>query len=359
MNQKMKLLAIAVITGLVGLVALPVVNAQQPTLYSVDSVSSGNVYAADQDVVITQDVSGDVVVAGGVVTIKGNVSGNVIAFAGAVEIDGVVSGDVFVASGVAVINGNVGGDLRVFAGNGYVNSRIVGSDLVIYAGEGGVASGIVIGGITRIGEDLQRNATTNLTDISYYRNQWLKEINTQPTQNTNVKNRATTNYGWAFVMWLFGIVSSLIVAYVVLRLFPVFSEKTFEKMRKDPVSSILFGVLALVLSMVAGVILLVSLIGIQTLFVLALLFILALVLAGFYSKYMVGRIILEKLNLGNRGRFQTLLFGIIVSSVVFLILDIIPGVGGFISAILSFGLSMWAFGAIITNKMDSLQGKKA
>lgn len=361
MNKELKILGIGVIValGLGFLFVAPSISAQNDNIYTTQStdVSTGNVYGADEDLVITDDVSGDLVVAGGVVTIKGNVSGNLIVAGGAVQVDGSVSGDALVAAGVAVINGTVGGDLRVFAGQGYLNGKVVGSDLIFFVGEGGIVSGVTVGGITRLSSDVVTSSTSNLVDVSYYRNQWKNSISSTTKNDRRTAVSRASDLTFSVIAWVVGILGSLIAGYMVLRLFPVLAESTFVKMKKDPIASMLVGSLALFISVFIGIVLVISIIGWYALFIMFTLFVLVLILADIYSKYIVGRIILEKLNMPNRGRLQTLFFGLVVVGLAGFVITLVPILGTLVWTIISFLLSMWALGAMLLNKMSALQSK--
>ncbi len=362
MNKISRIFGICAISALaIGfLFVAPAINAQNDYTYTTQeaTVTTGNVYAADNDLTITQDVLGDLVVAGGVVTIKGNVSGNLIVAGGAVQVDGSVSGDALVTAGVAVINGTIGGDLRVFAGQGYLNGKVIGSDLIFFVGEGGIVQGVSIGGLTKLSTDVVTSSTSNLVDISYYRNQWKDSLDSMKSNRRTSVNRSS-ELTFSVIAWIVGILGSLIAGYMVLRLFPVLAETTFVKMRKDPIVSMLVGSLALFLSVFMGIILIVSIIGWYALFIMFTLFVLILILADIYSKYVVGRIMLEKLNMPHRGRLQTLLFGLVVVGLAGFIFSFIPVLGNLVWMIISFLLSMWALGAMLLNKIAALQSKSA
>ncbi|MFO0702928.1 MAG: polymer-forming cytoskeletal protein [Candidatus Andersenbacteria bacterium] len=108
----------------------------------------GDVLVGGGNVTITGAVAGDVRAAAGNLTIGSNVAGDVLALAGTVTIaqGATVSGDVVVASGVLVLDGNVRGNVVVNAGNVAVAGTISG-DTTIHAET------------LQLGGELKRNAT--------------------------------------------------------------------------------------------------------------------------------------------------------------------------------------------------------
>jgi hypothetical protein len=320
--------------------------------------TNGNVYTADRNVTVTDDVRGDLIVAGGTVVVKGRISGNVYVAGGGIEIDNDINGDLTAFGGSVIVNGTVRGDIRVAGGEVYINSTRVGGDLIVAAGKTAIAQGVKVSGIDRIAGETDgsmrvvRDAKGNPTELS----QTSYNFNVSSTKA--VKPSATAV---AIGVLISAIVSLLvffggiIAAYLVLRLFPTFSESTLHEMRKDPLRAILVGILSGFGFCFVMMLLAFSVVGWQLFALSALMATIAAYIAGFYAQYSIGRFILVQLKHPHTGRLYPLVLGMVLTAIVFWVIDFLPFIGGMVSAFIWLILISWGVGAMLLNKYNALK----
>ncbi|MCA9387150.1 hypothetical protein KC669_03900, partial [Candidatus Dojkabacteria bacterium] len=314
---------------------------------------SGSLYLAGDEEVIENDITNDVVFAGSKVIINGNVLDNVIVAGGAVEINGNVYGDVLFAGGVLILNGEITGDVRAFGGSIFINSSLVGGDVLLSAGQIGISSETqIMGEVESNGFNTEMNATDNPSTLAAAENMDL------PFNNNSLRSMVSGFIEgitiFALILSFLMLIGSVFAGYVFIRIFPTFTEKTLATMKKSPWQSVGYGCLTLVIGFVLIFVLFISVIGIRLLFLLLILGILALMAGGIYSRYMVGRMILEKFDKKNTGRFIVLLVGTLVVDLSIFILGLIPILAAF-TGMITFFLTMWGMGAIVYNKYMAMK----
>jgi cytoskeletal protein CcmA (bactofilin family) len=140
--------------------AATLVAREQLSLSPLERVS-GNFYAAGGSVSIGAPVTGDVMVAGGSVAVTGLISGDLAVTGGTVQVLGPVSGDVRVMAGQTTIAGRVGGDLVLAGGTVHLlPGAVIGGDLYAAAGTTTI-DGAVNGDARTVGGLLAINGTVN------------------------------------------------------------------------------------------------------------------------------------------------------------------------------------------------------
>ncbi len=307
------------------LTAAPLALAANGNQTFVTNVGSDR-YVAGSDVSVNQPVTGDLIVGGNTVTINAPVSGSVQALGGTVIISNTVGGNVRVFGGTVVIMKNVRGNIVVGGGNVRIQQGVeVGGSVLSMAGEttidGNVSGTLkirggstVLHGIVRGDADVQsdnvevtgqmlgntilaaRAITTSATTL-FNKNltYWL------PTgeQDFGTMVRGTTTFDPAFAMHEpetkkggLGILAAFITAItiysvlsgaLVIGLF-VLVTKTFFKdsakvLKTKPGISFLTGLLYFVLTPIATVLLLITVIGLPIAIAVALLFAISILFA--------------------------------------------------------------------------------
>ncbi|MBM3134449.1 MAG: hypothetical protein FJZ89_04005 [Chloroflexi bacterium] len=108
-----------------------------------DQVINDDFYAAGGTITIDGTINGDVIATGGTMVINGNVNGNVIAAGGQLTIAGKVAQSVRMAGGVLAVNGQVGRDVVLAGANATIGSQaVIGGDVVLGAGTANVGGSI-------------------------------------------------------------------------------------------------------------------------------------------------------------------------------------------------------------------------
>jgi cytoskeletal protein CcmA (bactofilin family) len=327
--------------------------------FDVNEDTEGDLFSTGNEVNIGGNVGDNAFIAGGEVEINGDVSDDLYVAGGAVLVDGNVEGDVMVASGYLVVNGDIAGDLRIGAGEAYINSETIGGDLLVGAGRLDLSSQTVVEGeITVDAEDYDSSATNNPTDLSDADNsQW--SMFWGETTEDGVEFPAAALFAGQFIWSLVSLIATIIAAYVFLKMFPSFSEKTLVRMKTKPGTSLLIGILTMILAPIAIILLFITVFGYKLAGLTILLGFLAVQISGFYAKYSIGRYLLKRIGKVNTGRALALILGVLLVDLSLAVIGVIPVLGWFVVGLVNTLLIGWGLGAIVGNKFTSLRSKNS
>lgn len=232
--------------------------------------SLNNAYLAGQDVKITAPVSNDLVVAGNEVEIDTAIEGGLLAAASRLQLDGSVGRNVRIAGGEITINGSVGQDVVVFGGEVVigsdaqitgdvaftggtlvVNGDVEGTLLVncqcnvtINGSVGEVQAGqvgkLVLGRQAVIAGDLQYSSPVE-ADIDR-----SATINGTTDYSPSISARSATE-DFRSLSFLYGMISSLVLALVLLWLFRMVPEVSIASLQQNVLLTFGLGIALLVL----------------------------------------------------------------------------------------------------------------
>jgi cytoskeletal protein CcmA (bactofilin family) len=247
--------------GLVGLlvvVGASVAIAQETQL-------GGKLRSGGEIVVLADErVAGDLYGSGGQVRIEGTVEGDLVAMSGHIRVSGEVGGDVISASGNVDVSGQVGGDLR--AGAGRVNiSGSVGEDVFAGAGQLTVTSS------GRVGEDLVFGTGQTTMDgrvegdVLGATGSYTRGGTVGGSEDVSVaERRRALTLEDRVLEGLRRFVSLLVVAALLLWIFPRLVDGAAQRLRQRPLVSLGVGVLGVVgfLLLIIGLILVAVLLSI-------------------------------------------------------------------------------------------------
>ncbi|KKW28650.1 MAG: hypothetical protein UY73_C0039G0010 [Parcubacteria group bacterium GW2011_GWA2_52_8] len=305
-----------------------------------------NVYTAGGAVTVTSNVTGDLVAAGGNVLVQGDVEEDLMAGGGTVIVNGKVGGDIRIGGGSVTITAAVGGD--VLAGGGTItlaNSAQVSGDLVLGGGavliDAPIAGDVRIGGgsvniNSRIGGDVIIEADQELvfgsksviTGKIKYRG--IKEaVVEEGAQISEIEFSKLARKGGAkgavggiagAVVWTIGmIIAGLLLLKFFRRRVRTVVDRAFDR----PWLNLGIGFLFAVALPVAGVILLITIVGVYAALILfawlGLIYLVVSVIAAMF----LGATILRWLKKSEGLRWTTLVLG----AVLLMILKFIPFVG--------------------------------
>ncbi len=310
------------------------VRSGQDVVVPAGQTVEGNLYVSGGTVRVEGTVTGDLVAAGGQVEVSGEVKNDLLATGGTIDVSGTVDGDARLAGGRLTVSGSIGQDLVLAAGQATVTSSAqVGQDLVFGAGQmtldGGV-KGSVLGSTPNYTKNGTVGGTENVTIAE---------------QGTKAEPTAASRLIDGLQRWI-GI---LAVAALALWLLPRILRGTADNVRRRPLPSLGFGVLAiigLVVFFVAALIVAVlpavvfGLLGLGDLVALALFGALTLmvivgflffVIVTFLAPAAVG-LALGALALGDEPRSRRWL-GLVLGLLVVVILTSLPVVGGWLGAL--------------------------
>lgn len=262
----------------------------------------GDVYCAGQNIVISGSVNGDVLCAGQNIRISGTVDGSIRAAGQSVSIGGSTAGAVSVAAQSIVLEGEatVGRDMFAAGNDIHINGRIT-RDL------GGSATTAVLSG--EVGRNVKANIANKLQLTSTAQVQGDMEYSsrneatiaggaavqgevrrTEPTEQArSFSSPLRVTLGWIVYM----IVALLIIALVLVLLFPTIFQAATDRALASPLRALLFGVIASFAVPVLFFALLITVVGIPLAFFLLFLWIVVLFLGGPFLAYYIGRLVLR------------------------------------------------------------------
>lgn len=290
------------------------------TVVGQGEVVNSTLWISGRNVDIAGTVNGDVFCAGVTVNVSGTVRGDVICAGQNVTISGRVDGDIRVAGqNVSVGATNVIGltaaaQSFVLEGRGEVRRDIsvAGSDVSLHGSIGRDAA--VTGQEVTFGGEVGRDAKATANNLHLNRNADIDGDLSYTSQNdADIAGGAVVrgetikytpapsdggdgwmNFGLGFGTALYLIIAGLLVALVLILLFPQAIHAATSQAIRSPLKTLLVGAVAAVLVPVAIFLLAVTLIGIPLALLLLVAWILVCSLAGVLSAYLLGRLILRR-----------------------------------------------------------------
>jgi cytoskeletal protein CcmA (bactofilin family) len=322
----------------------------------VNGLVEGDIFAGCERITVEGEVKGDVITGCRVLTVTGVVGDNVIGFAQTIVIDGEVKGDVLAFGGVvritdrAKIDGNVyvgagelkfeggtiGGYLRGGAGDANLEGRVEGDVELevgdIYFGPDYFAKG---------GTTLKRHK-----EIEKY------ELAHTPKDLEVIVKHEDIFLATGFFFW--SLFALLIVGMVIVALFKNFSKDYLTFARTQLGKSIGYGVLLLLLTPIAIVILAVLILTIPISLILLAVYLVLIYLSMAFSALYIGDYIMAffRKEPKNNGLFISMLVGVVLVS----LLCHVPFIGG----LFGFIIICFGMGSLINYiwhlKQDSTKG---
>ncbi len=357
------------------------INRNETVILAKDRVINEDYFAVGETVTLSGTVNGDAYIFGGNIVIDGTVNGDLITGGGTVNIRGKVSDDVRAGAGQITVSGQIGKNLTVGAGTVEItdSAQILGS---IVAGSGNlsifapVGKGVNVGaGNVTVGSKINGNVNAAVGSMALTPEAQIagnlnyiseEEANIQPGAQVNGKTSRTVPQkppvdqtaaanafkGFGLFFKVIGFVSILIIGLLFIKFLPNYSLKTAENLKHKFWLSLLTGVVSVILTPIAAIVLLITLIGIP--FSIGIIF--ALIAYLYLSKIFVSIAIGQKITkLAKFKASSTSTF--IIGLSVYTLISLVPIIGPLFSltAILS------GMGAVILTKREfylKLKSKK-
>jgi hypothetical protein len=345
----------------------------------------------------TETVDDDLFIGSESVTIDGNVLGSVFVGTGRYTQSGSIKGDLVLGTENAIISGSVGGDIYVGAGNVTISKAIIGGNIIAGAGTITIDNESQIGGSLIAGSsDLRNSASIGRNVIVgagmvYLDNKVGKEVRVGSSgeiilgPNTNIAGNltyafdeesdnisqdskaviagATSRYappqqvqeemnksrddmrkfgmaasrGWLLISFI----GSLLVGFLLLKLFPKTSLGLSNQVKDGLLHSICIGFLVVVFAVPVLLVLALSIIGLPLAGLLLLLLCIALHISKLVASYALGRFVTAQFNLNKTGIYATAFIGLSI----FYLLRAVPGIGWIVSTLFTWtGLgAIWLY----------------
>jgi len=325
-------------------------------------VVNDDIYFAGNTVTVEGIINGDLVAAGSEIRVAGTINGGVIAAGGTIIIDGNVTDDLRAAGGIIEIRGDIGDNVLVFGGNLVLEKGArIARDLTIGVGNA-IIGGTINGNINGKATDLEMSGTTrgNVTmeiennmrilpgakiegDLEYSspKSQEIAGNVAGKTtyKETQKKTESSISGEITGYLWL------LLIGILSLIFAPVISQNISDRISLNPLKSLLWGILILVVTPVIAILLLITIIGIPVSLILLAVYIIEIYVSRIFIGLWAGQYILKKLNREIRYKPIILAFGL-----VFVFIGInLPILGTFIH----FMIIILGLGAIVLTEYDA------
>lgn len=295
---------------------------------------NGDVYVAGGQITIDGRVAGDVLTAGGTITINGEVDGNVRSGGGQITINGQVAKNVTAGGGTielakgATIGGNIvagGGNIQL-AGETKGNAKLGGGTVSVT----GPVGGNVEAGVGQLSIGSQAKIGGHLT---YWSNQDATISSGASIGGPTVHNLPPKHEGsrlgrigfWSHFYW-FGMM--LLLGGVVLLVLPNFTREVVATIEKRPLASIGIGLLGLIVTPIAIVLLAVTVIGIPLAVVVAVLYGLTMLFSLTWVVLVIGDWLAKALKFPNSAYIVLL-----VGALAYLLISLVPFLGSLVGGI--------------------------
>lgn len=249
----------------------------------------GDLYLTGSEIIVSGNVNGNLYASGGLITISGYVGKSVFAAGGDIAIQGEVSRNVYATGGQVVVDGNVHEDLIIFGGDsrvrGDVDGDVVSASGLLYlegkiggdllASGGSILIGDNVGGdAIVVSEDLRINADQIGGDLTVY----TATKNYKPEDGVVVGGefRRMSNHfddgdldlgvSFSALGILFGLVNlvgMILLGIILLRFMPVKLNNSVSMLEtaRDWVINGVYGVIAMIVVFLVGLMLLISVVG--------------------------------------------------------------------------------------------------
>ncbi|TAJ98407.1 MAG: polymer-forming cytoskeletal protein [Candidatus Manganitrophaceae bacterium] len=296
-------------------------------------------YFAWGDVVeILGTVHGDVYAAGGEVRIAGDIDGDLLAAGGKVDVQGRIGQDARIAGGEVTVAGVIGRNLTAAGGEVTLADAAAVHGNVISAGDL-TLSGRVDGYVKAMAGNLQVASPAKVGGDLTYRSPHPAQIDPgakiggmvmQKTPHQMFDFSPGQMIGAMAGLFLFlkmiSFVSTWILGLLLIFLFPGFSRAVVSTLREQPMASLGWGLVWLIVTPVVLITLLVTVVGIPLALIFFPLYFISLYLARIFIILWAGTALLERM-----GKREHPGWGLLIGLFLYTLLTLIPGPGGLIS----------------------------
>lgn len=328
------------------------------------STVENDYFAAGKSVTVSGTIGGDAYVAGGTVTIDGTIDGDLLVAGGTVSISGTVGQNIRVAGGTVTISGRVGRNISIAAGSvsiektARIGGNIVGvfgnlahmgqtaGDMTVAGGDAVINGAVGANVVARVGSltisekatvvgnlkyespskaEISSLAQINGT-ISYTPSRWNEDMRNKEMSVGGVRKQVHAG------VELISLITSFMMGFIIMRFFPRRFARTAEIIKQRFWNSLALGLLVSIVTPVAVILLLVTIVGIPFALLWTVGFFILAYIAKIWVGFSVGRMILVRSGVGDR-RGWALLLGLLL----YYIIGYIPYIGWLMKLLVMMG----------------------
>lgn len=262
-----------VITSLCALLSFLPNSALAAEFFSGDEVhlteseaTPGNVYVGGGQVTIEAPVKGDLFIGGGSIRLIAPVEGDVFIAGGDITVQEPIAGDLRIAGGNTTLSSTVSGETMIGAGNVQITSNAKLSDMWVGSGQLTIAGSTrnITAGVGNITLEETARIQGNLT----YTSEEEVNIASGAIISGDVKrhippmaDKRTSSAATLFGTSVLGLLSTFIILILLMYGLPNKSQMLAQSWRQNFAINLLWGIIALIVTPIVGILLAISLLG--------------------------------------------------------------------------------------------------
>lgn len=317
-----------------------------------EEVIDDDFFAAGDEVIIEGTVNGDVYVGANRLSIRGTVNGDVLAGAQNIEVSGVIRDDLRVGgNNITLIGAEIGDSVSVGGNELSIDGDTTIGGGLLFGGrslslDGSVGRGIATGNeTTRIDGSVGKSVRVAATDITIDQDAVIAgdleyRSDNEPVIDGIVTGQVVRGDGggldfeaesvlrWfvlGFTLWAF--LAAAIIGGVMMLLAPRVFNRASEKFRAKPWQTVGWGLLALLATIPAAILLFVSIVGIPMAIIVLVLWAMSIYFAKFFTAHLVGESLLSILSRNSSKSTPRAYPALLLGLALYYLLRLLPGVG--------------------------------
>lgn len=322
---------------------------------SINSPVEGGVTAFGGGVSINADTGGHITACGGSVSINSAMGGGLMACGGSINVNGAVDGDILAMGGSISINGRVTGTAVLMGGSVSVNGPVQG-DVMAMAGKVTI-SGIIDGDVVVKAEELELKKDAVIKgDLTYTSpNVVFTEAQIEGSIVEEEATEVVPDFELPVIskttQIIMGLITLLIVGIIIVLVAPELSNNLVMVINENWGQSLLFGLLALIVTPITAILFAITIVGIPIMVILFVLYALAIYFSKFITALCIGKRVVKD--------SKNLLLPMVAGIGIYVLLANLPVIGGFTKLLaVIFGLGAMTTMIFIKKKPASKTKKK-
>ncbi len=295
----------------------------------------GDLIVAGSNVVINSEIKGDLRVAAGSVTINGKVNGNTTILSGMVTLsqNSEFGKSVIMLAGNGEVYGKINKNLYAAAGNVILNNEILGSAYLTIDSDGS----LILQPETNIYGNLEYTASQTANIISGAKIQNEEKFTQRQPQ---AAGRSNKGMGFVLVLWLAGLLGSIIVGLIIVFVFKNQTVKILKQLEIKVLLTMLAGLVYLIVTPIALLILAVTIIGLPLALIIGAFFAIALFISRIFVAIYVGQLIFKNIF---KQKETSAVWSMILGLVLLYVVCWLPLLGWLVKLV----VLLWGLGALM------------
>lgn len=346
-------------------------RAGDSVVYPKKTVVEDDILAAGNQVIVEPEVKGDITAAGNTVRVAGPVKDSVLLAGQNVTASGSIGNDAWIAGNSVTLNASVADNAYLAGSNVTLAADAdVGTDLLAAGNDiaimGDVSRHLRAAGTTitiagTIGGNVYANADAiRLLDGAVIEGDFYYEspapafiapgakIRGKTVHSLPAEEKLTFIFWPEWVKWIARVlflIAAIVFGCVLLTLFPAASQAAADTVRRSFWASLGIGLLLLIVTPIACVLALITIVGGPLALAVAAVYLILLYAAGIFVALAVGQRIIGGRTQDRPKPIGSMILGLVTLAVVATLLGMIPSAGGFLAGLMNFVILIVGLGS--------------